>query len=783
MPTLLAQLQRVLAKAADTNTDALTPPACVLWPDGDGHFERVLPRLRAAMPHLYVLGDYDPAQRQGPAAWLRCVVAGTVATTSDAQETTPILYLPGVTRHTLRSAEECEPPLKPLVELQYRGTYCSQESHRDWTPMALLTNAKEGLGLTVSRDAATKQELSRCLPQLLEFELDELQGRTIDETSLRHLLLEEDPIRQVLRYLNAGDAYREQLSPDEWGALAAELKRTYALDVAKMGHLGALTEFGDRTGKWRVVFERYAEAPGRYADIANHLRRVQLATDMFWLGETGNHDGWPQWNAGNEVQLREALQAIPGTPPHERVAAMRELEDHHGMRRDLVWAQLGEAPLAQSLQHLYALAQACARALPGESIEVLAKAYETEGYLTDDLVLQSLHCVHTTEDRTAVTAVVRALYEPWVEACAKTLQTLVAQGEDYPGPSLEHLAATPLDYAAGTCILFVDGLRYDTGVRLYERLERQGVNLGDREAVWSALPSVTATAKPAVSPVAHFVDAGEASEVFEPRIRATGKPLNSSAFTRLLDREGWQSLSKADAGDPTGRAWSSIKQLDKEGHEGQPNFAERVDGILDDVARRVQGLLQAGWRHVRIVTDHGWLYLPDGLPKEKLDTVLAVSRWGRSALLKEGSTADDLQQVPWTWNPLVHFVLPHGINCFKAGQHYSHGGLSPQECLTLHFSAHGKQNPSAIAITASWIRQKCSVATEGPVEGLRVDLRRSPNEATSSVVLSPKHVNDEGMASVTASELELDEREVPLYVVLIDEKGDLRAQLKTTSPA
>ncbi len=87
---------------------------------------------------------------------------------------------------------------------------------------------------------------------------------------------------------------------------------------------------------------------------------------------------------------------------------------------------------------------------------------------------------------------------------------------DRRGVSRRLVVARPLPSSAsrnvgsrrGECLLFVDGLRYDLGVRLTRPARGRGlrVELGSR---WAALPTVTATAKPAVTPVADLVS-GEA---------------------------------------------------------------------------------------------------------------------------------------------------------------------------------------------------------------------------------------------------------------------------------
>src|SRR5688500_11363002 len=95
-------------------------PAAVLWTDPDRLWEGVIPPLQKAAPELFVFGSYAPGTNTGPALWLRCIEARTVEGAPQSG-TTPIFYLPGVSREKLRAAEDCPPALAALVELQYRG--------------------------------------------------------------------------------------------------------------------------------------------------------------------------------------------------------------------------------------------------------------------------------------------------------------------------------------------------------------------------------------------------------------------------------------------------------------------------------------------------------------------------------------------------------------------------------------------------------------------------------------------------------------------------------------
>ena len=74
--TVLDALLSAMRDAAAYNRDDVVPPAAVLWTDERREFERLLPRLRLALPGLLTLGPFDPTTRTGPAIWLRCVLAG-----------------------------------------------------------------------------------------------------------------------------------------------------------------------------------------------------------------------------------------------------------------------------------------------------------------------------------------------------------------------------------------------------------------------------------------------------------------------------------------------------------------------------------------------------------------------------------------------------------------------------------------------------------------------------------------------------------------------------------
>jgi len=134
-----------LKGAAAYNRDDVGRPAAILWPDEKREWETLVPRLRMVLPQFLVFGPYDKTNRSGPAIWLRCVLASRIPDVTWAPEDVPIIYMPSVSRMTLRATEECPAELRPLAELQYRGVFWSQYNGKDWTIAAFLQTEKGGL--------------------------------------------------------------------------------------------------------------------------------------------------------------------------------------------------------------------------------------------------------------------------------------------------------------------------------------------------------------------------------------------------------------------------------------------------------------------------------------------------------------------------------------------------------------------------------------------------------------------------------------------------------------
>ncbi|WP_244133136.1 BREX-1 system phosphatase PglZ type B [Burkholderia gladioli] len=765
-------LATIVMSAAKGNSQTAAPAAAILWPDKEGYWKPALPALQKLLPNLCTLGSYDLSRRSGPAIWLKCAIEGLIPEMQ--LDSVPVVYLPGVSRTELRAIESCPRDLQPLAELQYRGVFWSQANAKDWTLSAFLASKSGGLGLDVAQDKATQEALRQALQAgvLLECSLDDLKGRAINAEWLLGLLA-PNPTRDLLQWMNEPEATRKQWGDVLWEVFAKRCKADYGFDPVADGALVAAERLAKREGKWAAAFMLYSDSFGSFPNVFNLLAKLQTP-QMGLFPEHAYLSGYPQANEQEESALRSALSSCASMDAFAARAAVLDAEQEHGHRRDWPWARMGKSPLVTALEYLADVASRSATAPIGQTPAALAQSYQETGWPVDHAALRALACVHTKSDLGAVGAALRAMYLPWMEEAARRLQEAAKASGGLP--PMQSTQTT--DISAGTCAIFVDGLRYDVAVQLQQRL----LVLGPAclSARWTSLPSVTASGKAWCSPVAAYIT-GTAEDVeFGPRVSADGKPLSSFNLRKLLSEHGVQPLYQHETGDPQGRAWAEAGDLDHYGHEHGVRLARDLDTQLDQVVERVSELRDAGWKRIRIVTDHGWLLMPGGLPKSDLPKHQVETRWGRCAVLKDSAHATPLT-FGWDWCKDVQVAYAPGISSFTAGVEYTHGGISLQECLVplieLDFASVAGPTGSVTIQSVTWKGLRCTVIVEGASAGHRVDIRTKAALASSSLAASVKSLEG-GKASIAVAD---DEHmgSVALVVVLSADDEVLQKQATT----
>jgi hypothetical protein len=699
--------------------------------------------LVKAVPELYVLGRYAPEERQGPVIWLKCIVERSLLDVSPPAGVVPILYLPKVSRQDLRAGGDCPLGLQPLIELQYRGAVWHQRNGRDWTAEAFLTS-EDGLGLDIAKDNRTRDAMLRALALLANEPLAGLRGRRLEADDFDRLAI-GDPVRDLLGWMSDADGFQAHCDAARWATFRDICAREFGFDPDRDGTQAAADALLHGGGKWDEVWRRFCDAPRLYQGVSMVLRHAR-ARDLLGLAD---HSRRPGLNEEQEDRLRKELEGVLALPHAQACDKVVALEDEHKERRGWVWAQLGESPYAVALEPLGRLAKAARTTLGGATAEAMAADYAAQGWRCDRAAMEALSRLKQGGENVLVTKVVRALYEPWLDRSARRFQEMMS------APSVDpHKLTIPVAAERDACVLFADGLRFDVGAVLQERLEAQGFRVRIAHRI-APIPTVTATAKPVASPV-HGSCSGKAdAEDFAPVMTSSNQPATASRLRDAMARAGVEIL---DGGQSTmavrgeGGGWTETGKLDTLGHSLNALLVRQIDPEIDALLDRISALLSAGWSRVRVVTDHGWLLLPGGLPKVELSPHLVATKWSRCAAVKGGSTPN-IPTYPWYWNPVLRIASPPGIGAFVANAEYAHGGISLQECVIPELIVERGQTAAAATITGiSWRGMRCRVAVQTNTAGLHVDLRLNWKQAASSIAAAAKELGANGEASLAVSD-------------------------------
>jgi hypothetical protein len=705
--------------AANYNSHELAAPTVILWPDEERLWTESVEELRANYPLLRTLGDYSPEKAVGPAAWLRY----QIETQQGAD--VPVIYLPGVGRSAFRSADECPKTVTHLYALQFQGQFWTQKNGKDWTPFAFLSSDAGGLGLDVAADQETKKAIQECLRALLKVEVDALRAGKLEAPDFRAIVT-PDPARTLLRWMSdpARTKQEQEKSGSGWSSFRAVCRKTYKFDPEKDGALTAAEKLISGKDGWLTAWQRYKDAPRLYPGVKALLESISPAS----LFEAPSEYS-PLSNRKEEERLQDDLLALAAVGHNDAAAKIKSLAAEHAPRARWVWATLGESPLAQAIGHLRELAEIAGSTGNMNSWEALADYYTATGWKADRCVLRALNAARSNAASKAVSVAIRSVYLPWLDKLSSFAQGLAGT---YPthGPKV----CRTFVVEEGTVYLFADGLRMDIAKLLEEKLLGSGPAFDVAFSTnWAALPTVTATAKPAWIPLAGKLGGPLLGTGFQAMEQANGKALAQTRFKQLIADLGISFLDASEPGSASGCAWTESGSVDSCGHDQGAKLAWRVDEEIAGLEQRISELLKAGWAKVRVITDHGWLMVPGGLPKVELPKHLTASRWKRCAI--PGPNAQHgLPMTSWFWDSSEEVVLAPGIACFEAGTEYAHGGLTVQEALIPSLTIAAKQIASPMSIVVKelkWAGLRLNVVLDG-AEGLTVDIRSKVADAGSS---------------------------------------------------
>jgi len=740
---------------ADFNREDVIAQRLVIFPDKSGEWEPIIARLRGRLP-IITFGEYNPSTLTGSAIYIRNLVFHTIDS-SLPKDQIPIIYLPGYSREQLRNLEECPDEIKPLAGLQYIGEVWSQRNGRDWTILAFLKTTQGGLSIHVNDDPDTRYEIKCAASVIAEETIDFLRSKEPLNAAFFRELHHPDTNKDLLQWMN-DPAHEEERMKNcgEWLSFCKICKKEFDFDPEQDGSADAAEQLGTQKGKWSNAWERFKEKPGAYPQIPRLLRNAKVPSTVIDM------DSWPQVNEKREKELNQALLNLKDQSPDIARKQIAELEKSHAHRREWIWAELGESPLAVALGHLNTLAIITRENKFGGTIGELAERYHSELWKADDAVIRALEQATTKNTNESISIAINSLYRTWLDAMTDAIQK-----EWMRAPVTYRKESRPP--VPGEVFLFVDGLRMDLGHRLCEMIKRQDCSC-TLSFTYSVLPTETSTAKPAVMPIAGELKTGEK---FTPKTKS-GALANITALRGVLEEKGFAVLTNSDTGDPTKSAWTDCANIDEEGHSKGIALPVILERELIKIQDRTLELLDAGWKKVHIVTDHGWLLLPGTLRKVELKTGLTDIKKGRCAQLRSGVTTN-YPVVPWYWDHSVMIALAPGSSCFEEGKEYEHGGLSLQEVVVPDIIIQkGTTRTDGIEIQEiTWSGLRCKIHLKG-AEGYIVDIRLKPADAKSSLTASSKSIDIEGTASLVITDPDQEGKKA--YLVILDKTNNSVAQ-------
>jgi hypothetical protein len=152
-----------------------------------------------------------------------------------------------------------------------------------------------------------------------------------------------------------------------------------------------------------------------------------------------------------------------------------------------------------------------------------------------------------------------------------------------------------------------------------------------------------------------------------------------------------------------------------------------------------------------------------------LPAYLTQTKWARCAVVK-GSSEVAVPTFVWHWNENVRIVSPPGIACFRVGEKYTHGGVSPQECVVPDLLVERGVDTSYASIQfVQWRGMRCKVRVDTNETNLMVDLRTNWKQASTSIVPAPKPIGPGGEVSLAVAD---DKYEgAAASVVVVDASG------------
>jgi len=528
---------------------------------------------------------------------------------------------------------------------------------------------------------------------LLQFMAREVERRHFEARGLWDLLCEK--VGQACGWAQVPAEEEELRRALQAASLLSELVQALPEEASRLGEVlppqtnrpflvPLAARWRDRQS-WQDAYVEASEAVAAEYGLAGHLTASETLlsnetfaiVDRLWRQEVSRAVAPDGANCGAEAQ---------------RLGEIAEV------RRKLFWARQGQAPYWEPMalaSQLYLGSQQATEAAEGlATADELAQSYSAdEGWWRLDLWALRLAATASALSPQERQRFVRPAYQAYAR-CLDQVNRRFARAVERERwqPTQPRFWS---NYVVGKqrCVVFlVDALRYDLARYLANQLPGSEfkINLGMATAV---LPTTTELGMAALLPTAHegleVAVESDALQVSISRARV-GHTLARRDF--LLDRLGEKgrltTLEEVDSSD-----WEGVEVLvvqagepDRFGTGAADIYPQGLLAMVDKIAQAMRYLQERGFSTQVVSTDHGFLFLPEGVELRTLQAPEAQILKDRYAVganpEPEGCAALAAHELGLRGE--ARFVFPVGLAAFgiQGGTGaFLHRGLSLQECV------------------------------------------------------------------------------------------------------
>lgn len=245
-------------------------------------------------------------------------------------------------------------------------------------------------------------------------------------------------------------------------------------------------------------------------------------------------------------------------------------------------------------------------------------------------------------------------------------------------------------------VIIVDGLRYELGMEIVERLSNDYYVKVD--PMYAQIPTVTEVGMAAMlSPERYEFDCDNKGLTVSTNGKSISDKKERIAYLEskikkltICDINDFNNMKTTLLDDIKSPLFIFSKDPDKLLEAGGFNFLQFISQNLTSVTKAVKRLIKANYSQIHIITDHGFLTFDDQNNNYKIQDKPGFLKDSRRFACGDAITSDDLVRFDLL-NSKKSLYFPRSIYYFKKNS-FLHGGISIHEAVIPYIQIQPKEN-------------------------------------------------------------------------------------------